>query len=39
MCDGVVVVVDNVSGDVLVYVGGIGGVLIVVLVDGVDSYC
>jgi penicillin-binding protein 1C len=36
--DGAVVVVDNASGDVLAYVGGIGGASTAASVDGANSY-
>ncbi|RJF86235.1 penicillin-binding protein 1C [Sphingomonas cavernae] len=36
--DGAVVVVDNVSGDVLAYVGGVGGASTAAQVDGAGSY-
>ncbi|MGY4394988.1 penicillin-binding protein 1C [Sphingomonas sp. UYAg733] len=36
--DGAVVVVDNASGDVLAYVGGIGGASTAPAVDGASSY-
>ena len=36
--DGAVVVVDNASGDVLAYVGGIGGASTAAAVDGANSY-
>jgi penicillin-binding protein 1C len=36
--DGAVVVVDNASGDVLAYVGGIGGASTAPAVDGANSY-
>ncbi|WP_261293593.1 penicillin-binding protein 1C [Sphingomonas hylomeconis] len=36
--DGAVVVVDNASGDVLAYVGGIGGNSTAAAVDGANSY-
>jgi len=36
--DGAVVVVDNGSGDVLAYVGGIGGASTAAQVDGADAY-
>ncbi|WP_157215432.1 penicillin-binding protein 1C [Flavisphingomonas formosensis] len=36
--DGAVVVVDNRSGDVLAYVGGIGGASTAAQVDGADAY-
>ena len=36
--DGAVVVVDNASGDVLAYVGGIGGASTAPQVDGADAY-
>lgn len=36
--DGAVVVVDNASGDVLAYVGGIGGGSTAAAVDGADAY-
>lgn len=36
--DGAVVVVDNASGDVLAYVGGIGGESTAAAVDGANSY-
>jgi penicillin-binding protein 1C len=36
--DGAVVVLDNASGDVLGYVGGIGGASTAPAVDGADSY-
>ena len=36
--DGAVVVIDNASGDVLAYVGGIGGASTAPAVDGADSY-
>ena len=36
--DGAVVVVDNRSGDVLAYVGGVGGNSTAAAVDGADSY-
>ena len=36
--DGAVVVVDNASGDVLAYVGGIGGASTAPAVDNADSY-
>ncbi len=36
--DGAVVVVDNRSGDVLAYVGGIGGASTAAAVDGANSY-
>jgi penicillin-binding protein 1C len=36
--DGAVVVIDNASGDVLAYVGGIGGASTAPSVDGADSY-
>jgi penicillin-binding protein 1C len=36
--DGAVVVVDNASGDVLAYVGGVGGGSTAAAVDGADAY-
>jgi len=36
--DGAVVVVDNATGDVLAYVGGVGGGSTAAQVDGADSY-
>ena len=36
--DGAVVVVDNASGDVLAYVGGVGGASTAAQVDGADAY-
>lgn len=36
--DGAVVVVDNASGDVLAYVGGVGGESTAAAVDGADAY-
>ena len=36
--DGAVVVVDNMSGDVLAYVGGVGGESTAAAVDGADAY-
>jgi penicillin-binding protein 1C len=36
--DGAVVVVDNASGDVLAYVGGIGGASTAAAVDGANAY-
>lgn len=36
--DGAVIVVDNASGDVLAYVGGIGGGSTAAAVDGADAY-
>ena len=36
--DGAVVVVDNASGDVLAYVGGVGGGSTAASVDGADAY-
>lgn len=36
--DGAVVVVDNASGDVLAYVGGVGGQSTAAAVDGADAY-
>ncbi len=36
--DGAVVVVDNVSSDVLAYVGGVGGESTAAAVDGADAY-
>ncbi|OYY79707.1 MAG: penicillin-binding protein 1C [Sphingomonas sp. 28-62-20] len=36
--DGAVIVVDNASGDVLAYVGGVGGASTAAAVDGADSY-
>ena len=36
--DGAVIVVDNASGDVLAYVGGIGGESTAAAVDGADAY-
>ncbi len=36
--DGAVVVVDNESGDVLAYVGGVGGASTAAAVDGANSY-
>ena len=36
--DGAVVVIDNASGDVLAYVGGIGGASTAPAVDGANSY-
>ena len=36
--DGAVVVVDNATGDVLAYVGGVGGGSTAAAVDGVDAY-
>jgi penicillin-binding protein 1C len=36
--DGAVVVLDNASGDVLAYVGGVGGASTAASVDGADAY-
>lgn len=36
--DGAVVVADNASGDVLAYVGGVGGLSTAAAVDGADAY-
>ena len=36
--DGAVIVVDNATGDVLAYVGGVGGASTAAAVDGADSY-
>ena len=36
--DGAVVVVDNLTGDVLAYVGGVGGESTAAAVDGADAY-
>lgn len=36
--DGAVIVVDNASGDVLAYVGGVGGASTAAAVDGADAY-
>ncbi|MBY0519076.1 MAG: penicillin-binding protein 1C, partial [Sphingomonas sp.] len=36
--DGAVVIVDNASGDVLAYVGGVGGASTAAAVDGANSY-
>jgi penicillin-binding protein 1C len=36
--DGAVIVVDNLSGDVLAYVGGVGGGSTAAQVDGADAY-
>ncbi len=36
--DGAVIVVDNASGDVLAYVGGVGGESTAAAVDGADAY-